>query len=142
MKLKDAKDRYWELSKQASANTRTLALAGIAVVWIFRESGSPGTLPHNLEAPLFWFIVTLSLDYLQYYLGTAIWLWYYRWKERQPKKDEQVSSVSASDGDAAGEAHSEWWPNIQWFLFFTKGVVLGYGYSLLATVITSRIFAM
>lgn len=128
MKLEDAEKRYKELSTQASANTRTLALAGIAVVWVFREgSGASTHILNDLLPPLFWFIVTLSLDYLQYFLGTGIWLGYFKWKEKKaPSNDEK---------------HDEIWPNILWVLFFAKGIVLIFGYCFLSNVILARLFA-
>jgi hypothetical protein len=67
MKLKDYKNDYYEFSGKLSDNTRKLAFAGIAIVWIFKQE-KEGTfiLPDMLKLAVLMFVITLSFDLLQY----------------------------------------------------------------------------
>lgn len=132
MKLEDAKKRYGDLSKQASDNTRTLALAGIAVVWVFKEGiGDATRIPVGLLWPLFWFLLALSLDYLHYFLGATGWFIYFRCREK----------LVGEGGQSDDNKHDAMWPNVLWVLFWAKGVALIAGYWVLSNVILARLFA-
>ena len=74
MKLKDCRETFYEFSGKLSDNTRKLAFAGIAIVWIFKqgENGSY-TIPDALKTAMLMFVVSLSLDLLHYIWQTFIW---------------------------------------------------------------------
>lgn len=82
--IDDYKKDYEYYTGKASEINRSLALGGIAVIWIFRStlSGEPA-IPPVLLVPLIWLVVALGLDLLQYVVGGLIWLIYYRYKESQ-----------------------------------------------------------
>lgn len=82
--IDDYKKDYEYYTGKASEINRNLALAGIAIVWIFKTtSGSDFSLPKELTIPLLWLVISLSLDFLQYVLGGLIWFVYYRYYEKQ-----------------------------------------------------------
>lgn len=86
---------------KASDINRSLALAGVAIVWLFRNpEGSKTLFPDNLLYPLWFLIISLSLDLLQYFLGAIFWgLFYERkyhlWKRAKKLNDEQVKDIQA-----------------------------------------------
>jgi hypothetical protein len=82
MKLKDARDLYYFNSGKTSDLVRQLALAGIAIIWIFRYEvdGTP-KIPQPFATPLILIGVGLALDLLQYALATAVWGIFQRRKE-------------------------------------------------------------
>ena len=84
------KKDYEYYTGKASEIGRSLALGGIAVVWIFKTTTTDGnlTIPSILIAPLIWLVISLSFDLLQYIIGGLIWLIYYRYKEYQIKKGQ------------------------------------------------------
>ena len=84
MNLKDARDNYYFNSGKTSDNVRQLALAGIAVVWIFKfdVNGIP-KVPPELLLPLALITFGLAIDVVQYAVGTACWGIYQRWKEQR-----------------------------------------------------------
>jgi hypothetical protein len=83
MKLKDARENYYFHSGKTSELVRQLALAGVAVVWIFKYEvlGVP-RIPAQLMVPLALIVVGLALDLLQYATATLIWGVFQRGKER------------------------------------------------------------
>jgi hypothetical protein len=89
MTLDDARKAYYEFSGKASEIARTLALSGLAVVWIFKVDSKDGPhVPPQLVLPAFLFVLALALDFLQYVVQTAIWGIYQRYKERKGTKEK------------------------------------------------------
>jgi hypothetical protein len=88
--IDDYKKDYEYYTGKASEIGRSLALGGIAVIWIFKTTSTDGslTIPSLLIAPLIWLVISLSLDLLQYVIGGLIWLIYYRYKEYQIKNNQ------------------------------------------------------
>lgn len=93
MKLKDARDNYYFNSGKTSDNVRQLALAGIAVVWIFKfdVNGSPH-VPPELLLPLGLIAFGLAVDVVQYAVGTLCWGIYNRWKEQKVGEDVEFKA--------------------------------------------------
>jgi hypothetical protein len=83
MNLEGYRKTFYEFSGKLSDITRQLSFAGIAVIWLFKKdvSGVP-TPPKDLVLPLILLVLTLSADYLQYLLGSLIWRYVYRSKEK------------------------------------------------------------
>ena len=79
MKLKDARDNYYFYSGKTSDIIRQMALAGIAVTWIFKRdvNGMPA-IPVDLLRPTFLIVLTLAFDFAQYISGTIAWGTYNR----------------------------------------------------------------
>ena len=82
---------YEGLSGKASDILRQLCFAGIALIWLFKAGTNASLIlnPQLLRAALFIFIA-LSLDLLQYLIGTAMWHFFFRWKERANTSPDEV----------------------------------------------------
>ena len=104
----------------ASTAARTLALSGIAIIWIFKHDGENGPqLPPELLAPALWLVISLSLDLLQYVTGAVVWTIFHRYHEVKGRMPEdKVSS-------------SPFWPRVLDTLFCAKVAAVGVAYSYL-----------
>ena len=116
MKLEDYKKDYEEFSGKLSDNTRKLAFAGIAIVWIFKQ-GKNGTfiLPDLLKLAILMFVITLSFDLLQYIYQTIIWGFFHRYYEKKFGEDHELTASKYFN-----------WPAI--IFFWSKVIVLVAGY--------------
>ena len=116
MRVKDYKKVYQEFSGKLSDNTRKLAFAGIAIVWIFKQ-GKNGTfiLPDLLKLAILMFVITLSFDLLQYIYQTIIWGFFHRYYEKKFGEDYELTAPKYFN-----------WPAI--FFFWSKVIVLVAGY--------------
>ena len=57
----DYKKEYETYSSKASEINRTLALGGIGIIWIFKNTTDKlPIIPENLILPLFWLILSLT----------------------------------------------------------------------------------
>src|SRR5438045_900055 len=84
MKLQDACEQYAYFSGEASKLTRQLALAAIAVIWVFRvESPGGAQVPQSFLPVAALAVMALTLDFSQYAYGAALWGWFHRHKERE-----------------------------------------------------------
>jgi hypothetical protein len=61
-------------TEKASSIVRSLGLAGIGIIWVFRETnnGSP-QVPHALFAPGILLVAGLAADLLHYVVGSITW---------------------------------------------------------------------
>ena len=88
MELKDAYGAYLRNSTSASAVARQASFAGIALVWIFRSQYGEGiVLPNGLLWPLYFLVISLSFDLLQYISASLVWGMFHRYKEVKLKKE-------------------------------------------------------
>lgn len=84
MNLGDYRQAYYEHSGKASDVARTLALSGLAVIWIFAvEKDGHQTLPTSLLWPGALIVTCLALDLLQYVIAAAIWGGFARHHEKK-----------------------------------------------------------
>lgn len=68
---------------KASEINRNLALAGIAVIWIFKVGEGPRqSLPAELVPPTLILVCGLAFDLLQYLVTAFAWYFFTRGKER------------------------------------------------------------
>jgi hypothetical protein len=83
MSVADARKHYEYNSARVSELVRQLGFAGIALVWVFRETGSNGpVLPRGLLGPGVLIVAALGFDFLQYVTAAGFWGAYARLKER------------------------------------------------------------
>lgn len=117
MNLKEARQNYTDLSSILSTVNRQVALAGIAIVWIFViKNNGIYTVDSKLLLPLGCFVLGLSLDMIQYIYSTAVWGLYSRYKEKSGiKDDEEVSPLKYIN-----------WPTIVFFWLKIISVLVGY----------------
>jgi len=84
LRLKEAREAYYDYSRKASEINRQLGFAGIALIWVFRIEGPQRTqLPPNLLLAATVIFISLALDLLQYVIGTLTWGLYSRYHERR-----------------------------------------------------------
>src|SRR5687768_10790533 len=92
-------DRY---VTKANDLVRQLALAGIAVVWVFRETTATGAV--NVPAQLRWaailFVLCLTLDLIHYLYGT--WDTSTRLEEIKTQEDGAIASGTPWPADPSG----------------------------------------
>ncbi len=79
---------YKSYTTKTSEINRTLALAGVAIIWIFNKTDVHGNLqlPTELITPLKWFVFVLLADLLQYFLAGLIWWIHFKIVEFKQKK--------------------------------------------------------
>jgi hypothetical protein len=129
MNLKDARDNYYFYSGKTSDIIRQLALAGIALIWLYKvDQGGQEKIPVELHDPVILIVLTLTLDLLQYAIATAIWGVYQRRKEN--------SGTTAGIDFVAPPSIN--YPTI--FLFWSKVVCVLSAYVILLQHIYTRIF--
>lgn len=127
MNLTDYRASYYEFSGKASDVARQLAFAGIALIWIFHETGAgPIVIPKRLIWPAAFFICGLGFDLLQYAAGALIWGAFQRHHEKLLGPDSK-KALSAPP----------WfnWPGI--FCFWSKLALVLAGYALLLGYVLS-----
>ncbi len=81
MELSKYNDKSGEFSKKASEIVRQLALAGIAVVWIFKNDSNQDILPSELDKAVLCFVLTLAIDLAHYVIMSLILKWFFRYHE-------------------------------------------------------------
>lgn len=112
-KLEDYKKTYQQSTAKASEITRQLALAGIAIIWLFKITDSNGheTISNEFIYPLCFLIATLGLDLMQYVIKGLIWYIFYKYYEHRIEKNNDI------------KAH-EGLPIIIHLLYWTKIILL------------------
>ncbi|MBS1772251.1 MAG: hypothetical protein JST82_05280 [Bacteroidetes bacterium] len=87
-KLGDFVDFISFYTVQTSTVNRSLALAGIAIIWIYIKP-KDGQLPHvgAFKIPLLCLVVSLGIDLIQYLFGSIAWtlfyeIKYHKWKRK------------------------------------------------------------
>ena len=122
MKLSGALECYHELSAQMSNLSRQLAMAALAVVWIFK---SESTGRYHVASPLIiaaaLAVLSLACDFMQYAYGRSAWGFIHRHKEKQLGHDQDIEFHVRREVN---------WPSIAFF--WTKGlaVLVAYGFLL------------
>lgn len=130
MKLEDVLSTYYEASNKLSEVTRQLNFAGIAVIWIFKVGKEGGGIQFTavMEWSLGCFVVSLALDFLQYFWKSIIWSAFHRCKEYYgvKKNDEFLAPP--------------WFNYPTLFFFYTKAILTAIGFGLLIAQIASALF--
>lgn len=97
MKLKDAREAYYEYTGKLSDVNRQLCFAGIAVIWIFavKEDSGGVTISSQLLLPLGCFVLGLTFDLLQYTVQSVSWGVFHRSKENSGISEEDEIGAPA-----------------------------------------------
>lgn len=131
MKLSNYKQDYYQYTSLASSTSRQLALAGIALVWVFKTQGVVGyKLPTDLFLPSIFLISSLASDLLQYISGSIIWGWFHRFHEKKR------SSIS-DDPEIETPMYFTWPIN---FFFYSKIIYVLLAYTYLFKYAAKSIF--
>jgi len=120
MKISNYIKKYEDLTSLASNASRSLAFAGIAIVWIFNITAESHTqLPRDLFLPLLCFAITLGFDLFHYaFGGVAYYIFYIRMKNK---------NINESDKEVKYRKRINF---VSWILYGIKiiSVLLGYIY--------------
>lgn len=121
MKLEQYKKEAHEFQGLASGLVRQLALAGIALIWIFKiDKPIEHLLPNECYWPLLLFILALSFDFLQYFVPSIIWIIFFRHHEKKNNGNVEIELK-------ANEIYS--YPG--YFFYILKVLLLFLGYILI-----------
>ncbi len=141
MKLKDWKESKNKNTAKVSEITRQLALAGIAIIWIFKQTqDGKDVLPKELLGPTTCFVASLFLEILQYlYLSIFLTL-FYRIKEANLIKANKTPSDPHPDVSEINVTNENVWIiNISYIPWILKVVVLLYGYYLVGSYLVQEL---
>ena len=81
MQLKDFRDSYHKRTEKASDIVRGTNYSLIAIIWIL--SGQSIENVKNYRIALVWLILSLVIDFTQYFIGAIIGTFKYRCEERR-----------------------------------------------------------
>ncbi|KAA9035510.1 hypothetical protein FW778_21360 [Ginsengibacter hankyongi] len=113
MKLSEYRKKSNEYTGKASEITRQLSLAGIGIIWLFKNSKQDEPLvDHYLILPLIFLSLALFFDLIQYVLGGQIWIKFFRSEEEKVTDD--------SDPDIKAPKNK----NIPIYIFYYAKIVL------------------
>lgn len=129
MKLSEIRKAYEELSGLLSKYNRQLAFAGIGIVWLFRTTDNTGntSIDSGMLKPVMCFIISFSLDLIQYLWQSLAWYVYYYWK--------RIIDGKVEDDDM----NEPEWPNVvAWIMLVLKVVSLVVAYVYLGVYIFSK----
>ncbi len=167
MKLKEAREFYYDRSGLASDSARQLAFAGIAVVWILATNDEAVAVEANsLRLPLLAFVLALALDLIQYYAAALFWgvfsrvkekgwalkkikkwwkrVWSQELREKAKLKAEEKQKrrkKKKKTGDKEIGTAPRWANWVPFFCFCAKGAMVAVGYFWLAELLWSVLFA-
>ena len=128
MKLKDCLENYYYYSEKASDITRNLGFAGIAIIWLFKKNIENSlSIPSQLIPSAILIVIALSLDYLQYVVGTLLWGSYHRYKENKGTKQ---------DDDFLASRYINW-PAL--YLFWGKFICISISYVIIICFLMSQV---
>jgi hypothetical protein len=128
VKVADYQNAYYDMSGKASDIARTLSLAGLGLIWIFKLDDPEGVrLAVDLVRAAAWIVAALILDITQYLYLSVVWL--------------AVSYVYEKKyGHAADNlSHSPWLPRVAEMIFAAKIICLAVGYWLIGSHLLERI---
>ena len=90
MKIEDCRKAYYDFSRKTSEIVRYLALAGIAIIWIFKQENNKNfSIPETLVLPSILLIIGLSFDLLHAITGVITWGCFNRRKEIEGVAEEE-----------------------------------------------------
>lgn len=126
MKLRDCREARDTYSSTASAITRNLGYAGIAVMWMFRTTGNESVVSALLMGSGCFLVLGLAFDLLHYLYGAIAWGCYHRRKERHGTEEEDEFLAPRSIN----------WPTNAFFVM--KSICVSVGWALLVYFFLSK----
>jgi hypothetical protein len=106
---------HYDATVKVSENTRTLALAGIGIVWLFKQQSSDAyVVPQKLLFPLVMVVSAMSFDFLQHMYRSIAWHIIFRLQEGKlnNKEIKEETELYVSD-----------WINVPGYVFFYSKIV-------------------
>jgi hypothetical protein len=136
MKLSQAREAYYAHSGSASSNSRQIAFAGIAVIWLFNSPSElrPIALPEELIFVALLLVISLALDLMQYVFASLIWGAFSRIVEYRIRR--QLSEDLSYDPDVPANPLLNW-PGLA--CFWAKLAVLITAYAFLGRFLFQKL---
>lgn len=146
MKLADTRGEYYFYTGKVSDVVRSLGLAGIAVIWIFRKDmGGRESVPFLLVCAGVFIVLGLATDLLHYVVGAYVWDKFNSAKEQELMAEkgrlEKKSPAKAADFDVEEEdfeAPASINKRTKSF-FWLKGIFILVGYTLIFFFLLTRL---
>lgn len=128
-KLEDYRKKHYVATKQVSDNVRSLSLAAIGIVWIFKVQTANGgyQLPAGLYCPVILIFAAMALDFLQSFYSSVAWYMVFRCNEKDKVAEDQELKHSAKIN----------WPT--YTLFYAKIVCMAVAYGYLLYFLATRV---
>lgn len=129
MKLSEYRKKSQEYTAKASEINRQLSLAGVAIIWLFKNSEEDGALfTPFLIWPLFFLTLSLLFDLIQYILGGIIWIRFF--------KQEEAKADNNTDPEIKA-------PNYMnkpiYFFYYSKILVMLFAYLFIISYVISKL---
>jgi hypothetical protein len=126
MKLEKVREESYYNSQKASESIQNLALAGIAIIWLFKITSGVNI---QFSIFLFWslisFILSIFIGIVQYSALAISWSLYYK---NEYQKQERLNPVNVDDQNVPMPSTSSLFG---WISFYTKLLLLINGYVLI-----------
>lgn len=119
MTANDYKETYEGATDTLSQINRNMALAGVAIIWMFTKTDSGVDIPKPLLWPAILLVSSLSLDVLQYVWKTMTFYILFRRREKNEKNEKKQ------------QGHSIWLVRPIWGIFWLKIIAMGWAYVLI-----------
>jgi hypothetical protein len=127
MKLEKVREEVYYFSQKASEANQKLAIAGIALIWLFKV-----TVHHNISFSLILFlalisfIASLAVEIIHYSILAPIWSKHYNNEyKRLSSNTQDLTNIEESEVDEPSEGNL-----LGWVLFYGKLLFLLIGYLL------------
>jgi hypothetical protein len=128
--LDEWRQEYFGATTKASDICRNLALAGIAIIWIFKNTEtSVPIIPKELVTALFLLVTCLTLDLSQYFIKGIIWYNFFS------KKEEEVEAGTAIENDIKANPNL---PRIIHVIYYVKFFPLVWAYFAIGSFLLSK----
>jgi len=128
MKLEGFKNTSLDYTKTVSDLVRQFALAGIAIIWIFKiDKPTTHLIPTELFTPILFLVATLAADLFQNLIGALVWFLFYRYHEKQGHRE---SYETKADG---------WLTVPTWVFWSLKILLLIVAYCYIVAYMTNKI---
>lgn len=140
MKLADIRETYYDRSRRVSEIVRQLALAGVAVIWLFKvDVGGRPSVPRLLVFAGVVIVLGLACDLLQYAWSTQVWLKFFNEKEAEVEADRNASPPRHYDPEERD------WPlpptinRMPLFFFWAKLLLVLFGYLMIVVFLVRHL---
>lgn len=126
MDISAAREFYFDYTGKLNDRVRTLAMSGIGIIWVFKQTTGTGTwMPHALFGPGFLLVAALGLDVFQQAYGALAWGWLARKSLNELPPTTQIDVPRWIN-----------WPTT--LMFYSKALLVAVGYVLLLFYLQSR----
>lgn len=137
MTLKEIRNEVSYFSEKAGIVNQKLALAGIAIIWLFRETSEDKiAIANSLLVSLTFFVTALAIDLIHYSVFAPIYRSYFM-KHMYDGKDKNGKKKLTEEETEVGQPFKT--NDLSWVFFFFKILFVIVGYVFLVIGIFDKI---